>query len=198
MNHSERKLRSIPPKTALGVLRGNGIQIGEGDLPGGVRTISREPISQERYGNQTVSHVVQKPPSSERARPELPDKRDGKIKWNSEVIEDYNGKGDLGIILQFAGIEFTEVSSLRSRHNRPGMPVLYIPVGYLSKTARLILATRGDIFEFQIVPSQMDVNPFLREELYLPQLATTHDPASMTVLQNNKIVTVSYNPRTYY
>lgn len=202
MSHPERgsrRITSIPPRTSIDVLRGGvTLRIGGGNLLGGVRRVSREPAVGEMDWSQIVAkHVFQKPPIGKKVRPELLYERDGKIEWQVEVIEDYNGKGDLGIILQFAGIGLTEASFLRSRHNKPDSPVFYIPVDYNQRMARLFLATRGDIFESQIVTAQMDVNPFFQEELYLPQLTTTYDPTSMAVFQNNQLVTVGYNPRTY-
>ncbi len=203
MNHPERgsrRITSIPPRTSLDVLRGEGvtIRIGGGSLLGSVRRVSRETAAGESDWSKIVAkQVFQKPSIGEKTRLEPLYERDGKIEWETEVIEDYNGKGDLGIILQFAGIGLTKASFLRSRHNKPDSPVFYIPVDYNKRMARLFLTTRGDIFESQIVTVQKDVNPFFQEELYLPQLSTTHDPTSMVVFQNNKLVTVSYNPRTY-
>ena len=98
--------------------------------------------------------------------------------------------------MQFAGIGLTKASFLRSRHNKLDSPVFYIPVDYNKRIARLFLATRGDIFESQIVPAQMGINPFFQKELYLPQLTTTYDSGSMHALQNNGIVIVGYNPHT--
>lgn len=202
MSHIERgsrKITSIPPRTSLDVLRGGvTIRIGGCSLLGGARRVSREPTAGEPDWSQIVAkHVFQKPPRRENARPKPPYKRDGEIKWRAEVIKDFNGKGDLGIILEFAGIELNRAPFLRSRHNKLDSPVFYIPIDYNNRIARLFLATRGDIFESQIAPAQMDVNPFFREELYLPQLTTTYDPTSMVVFLNNKLVTVGYNPRTY-
>lgn len=201
MSHPERGFRritSIPPRTSLDALRGGvTVRIGGGSLLGGFRRIPRESTAGESNWSQIVAkQVFQKPSGREKVRPEPLDERDGKIAWEAEVIEDYNGKEDLGIILQFAGIRLTKVSFLRSRHNKLDSPVFYIPVDYNKRIARLFLATRGDIFESQIVPAQMDVNPFFQEKLYLPQLTTTHDPASMAVFKNNGLVIVGYNPRT--
>ncbi len=199
MSHPERKIRSIPPKTSLDVLKGGvAIQIGGGSLPGGARRVSRAATAGEQDWSQTVAkHVFQKPPGREKARPEPLYERGRKIEWKPEVIDDYNGKGDLGIILQFSGVELTGAPFLNSRHNRPDRPVFYIPINYNQRITRLFLATGGDIFESQIVPDQMDVSPFFQEELYLPQLTTTHNPGSMTVSQNNKLVIVGYNLVTY-
>lgn len=194
-----RRISSIPPRTSIDVLREGGftIRIGGGSF-GGVGRVSREATAREVDWSQTVArqNVFQKPSGREKARLKPLPERNGRIEWEAEVIEDYNGQGDLGIILQFAGIELTKAPFLRSKHNRPDSPIFYIPIDYKSKIARLFLATKGDTFESQIVPDQMDVNPFFQEELYLPQLATTHDPISMTVFQNNRMVTIGYNPRT--
>lgn len=199
MSHPEggfRRITSIPPRTSLDVLRGGvTIRIAGGSLLGGSRRVSREPTAGEPDWSQTVAkHVFQKPPGREKTKPEPLYERDGKIEWEAEVIEDYDGKGNLGIILQFAGIGLTRAPFLRSRHNSPDSPVFYIPIDYNKRAVRLFLATRGDIFESQVVPAQMGVNPFFQEELYLPQLTTTHDSTSMIVFQNNRLVTVGYNP----
>ncbi len=190
-----RRITSIPLRTSLDVLRGRvTLRIGGSSSLGGTRRVSREPVTGEPDWSKIVA--FKKPSRREKPRPGSLYERDGKIKWEAEVSEDYNGKRDLGIILQFDGIRLTEESFLRSKHNRPDRPVFYIPLDYNKRIARLFLATRGDIFESQIVTAQMGVNPFFQEELYLPQLSTTHDPTSMTVFQNNNLVIVSYNPCT--
>lgn len=202
MNHPERGFRritSIPPRTSLDVLRGGvTIRIGGDSLLGGTRRVSREPTAGEPDWSQIVAkHVFQKPPGREKARPEPLYEMDRKIEWEAEVIEDYNGKGDLGIILQFAGIGLTEASFLRGRrYYGPDVTLFYSRINYQNKRALLILATERGIFESQVVLAQKDINPFFQEKLYLPQLTATHDPTSMTVFQNNKLVTVGYNPRT--
>lgn len=202
MSHPERGFRRITsiPRTSLDVLRGGvTLRIGGGSLLGGARRVSREPTARESDWNQIVDkHVFQKPPRREKARPEPFYERGGKIEWETEVIEDHNGKGDLGIIVQFTGIGIPEASFLRGRrYYGPNATLFYSQISYKEKRALLMLATTGDIFESQVVPAQKDVNPFFREELYLPQLTTTHNPTSMTVFQNNKLIIVGYNPRTY-
>lgn len=193
-----RRITSIPPRTSLDVLRGRvAIRIGGGSLFGGTRRVSQEPIAGETDWSKIVAkHVFQKPPRQERARPE-PHYEGDKIKLEMEVMEDYNNKGDLGIILQFPGIGFTREPFSKSRHDKTDSPVFYIPVSYNRRTALLFLATRGEILSSQIVPAQMNVNPFFQKELHISQLATAYNPASMTVLQNNKLVIVGYNQRNY-
>lgn len=197
---SFRRITSIPPRTSLDVLRGGvTIRIGGGSLLGGATRVSREPTAGAQDWSQIVAkQVFQKPPRREKARLEPLYEMGRKIECIAEVIEDYNGKGSLGIILQFAGIELTEASFLRGRrYYGPDTTLFYSLISYKKKRALLMLATTGDIFESQVVPAQKDVNPFFQEELYLPQLTTTHDSTSMTIFQNNKLVTVGYNPRTY-
>lgn len=202
MIHPERgsrRITSIPPRTSLDVLRGGvTLQIGGGNLLGGVRGVSRESTAGEPDWSKIVAkHVFQKPPRREKARPEPLYERGEIIELEAEVIEDYNGKGDLGIILQFAGIGFTKASFLRGRrYYGPDTTLFYSPIIYQSKRTLLILATTGDIFEAQVVPARKDVNPFFQEELYLPQLTTTHDSTSMAVLKNSGLVIVGYNPHT--
>lgn len=193
-----RKLTSIPPRTALDVLRGVTIRIGGGSSPRGVRRVFRESTDRETDWSQIVAkHVFKKPPEWEQPKPEPLYKGGGKIEWEVETHENYDGRGNLGVILEFTGIGLTKAPFLRGRRNYgPDSAVFYAPVDYDNKMVNLILATRGDIFESQIVPAQMDIDPFFQKELYLPQLTTTHDPTSMTVFQNNKLVIVGYNPRT--
>lgn len=203
MSHPERGFRritSIPPRTSLDVLRGRKeitIQIGGGSLLGGVRRVSRKPIDGETDWNKVVAkQVFKKQPGWERSSPKPHDEKARKIQWEAEVIEDYDGKGGLGVILQFAGIELTEEPFLRSILNYgPDSAAFHAPIIYGDKRAHLVLVTRGDVFESQIVPARINVSPFFQDELYLPQLAT-YNPTSMAVSQNNRLVIVGYNPRT--
>lgn len=203
MSHPERGFRritSIPPRTFLDVLRGGvTVRIGGGSLLRGVRKVSRDPTTEESDWSQIVAkQVFQEPERRKKIGPESFDEKNGKIEWETEVIEDYNGKGDLGIILQFAGIRLTEASFLRGRrYYGPNTTLFYSQVSYKNERALLILATTDDIFESQVVPAQKDVNPFFQKELYLSQLTTIYDPTSMTIIQNNILITVGYNPRTY-
>ena len=153
MSHPERKIRSIPPKTSLDVLRGGvTIRIGGGNLLGGARRVPREPtIGEQDWSKIVAKQVFQKPPIGKKTKPESLYESDGKIEWEVEVIEDYNGKGDLGIILQFAGIGLTEASFLRGRYYYgPDTTLFYSPISYKEKRTLLILATTGDIFELQV------------------------------------------------
>lgn len=200
MYHPERGLRgritSIPKLTPLDVLRrGVTIQIGGGSLLGSARGVPREPATGETdWSKEVKKHLFQKQPGWEKARPVPLYERDGRIRWEAEVIEDYDGKGDLGVILQFAGIELTEEPFLRGILNYgPDSAAFHAPIIYGDKRAHLVLVTRGDVFESQIVPARINVSPFFQNELYLPQLAT-YDPTSMAVSQNNRLVIVGYNP----
>ena len=112
-----------------------------------------------------------------------------------EIVEDYNDAGGLGLIVHFSGISFASIPVFeRSRHDYgPDSRVFYSPVGYKNRLAFLILATYGDIFESQVVATEIDARPFFKEEILLPQLTVTHDPTSMTVYGKNHLVVVGYN-----
>ncbi len=197
MSHPERRIKSIPPRTSLDVLRGGvTVRIGGGSLLGGARRVSRAPTSVETdWSKEVAKHVFQKPPAQEKARPEPLYERERKIEWETEVIEDYNGNGDLGIILQLSGIGLTGAPFATSKHDSPNSRVFYVEIGYENKRAHLFLATTvGGIFKAQIVPAQMDVGPLFQETLDLDVIK--YDPASMTASQNNGLVIVGYNPRT--
>jgi len=77
-----------------------------------------------------------------------------------EIVEDYNDAGGLGLIVHFSGISFASIPVFeRSRHDYgPDSRVFYSPVGYKNRLAFLILATYGDIFESQVVATEIDVN----------------------------------------
>lgn len=194
-----RRITSIPQQTSLNILRGGGtIRLGGDSSTGGARRSPRERTDGEPNWDEIVSKYVFKRPTIPRnARRKPPFSQEDRIECASEVIEGYNNNGDLGIILQFAGVRFTQRSFARSRHSKPDNPVFYIPICYNERKGRLFLATRADIFELQITPDQMDIDPFFQEELYLPKLTTTHDPTSMTAFQNNELVIVGYSPRVH-
>lgn len=192
-----RRITSIPPRTSIDVLRGGiTLRLGGGNLLGGARGISRGvTVGQQDWSKVEDKHLYKKPPRQEKARYQPPYEGDDRIGWAAEIVENYDDEGNLGIILEFAGIrEFTKASFLRGRrYYGPNTTLFYAEISYRNKRALLMLATIGDILESQVVPNRKDVSPFFQEELYLPQLAPTYDPASMAVRQNNGLVIVSYN-----
>lgn len=199
-HHHERKIRSIPPRTSLDVLRGLQIQIGGGSFSGGTRRASPGPTAEETDWSKTVAQqVFQRPPRRNNVRSEPIHGRYGKIEWETEVNQDYDGKGNLGIILQFAGIGLPNAPFQKGRPNYYGQDVtlFYSLVTHSDRQVWLLLSTCGDIFEAQVVPRKRNVDFLFQGEIYLPELATTHDPRSMTVVGNKGLVTVGYNPRIY-
>ena len=200
MSERPRRISSIPPRgsiprrTLLNVARGNGITIRIGG--GGLGNMRRRPQERPKAGEQDWSqevakHVFQKP-GQDKAKPKPFYERDGEIGWEVEVVDDYDNRGGLGIVLEFAGIEQPAGTPfLRAKLNYgPDTTLFYLPVSYKKKSALLILDTTEDIFEAQVVPAKKDVDLFFQKELFLPQLATTHDPTSMTVRQNNGLIIV--------
>lgn len=188
---SERfRIRSIPPRTTLDAHRRViGGRTGGSRLHGDVKKQSRELSEEELLKRWAAGHVFQKPLISEPIY-----KIDEGIGLEAEVMDDYDGNGGLGIILRFSGIEFTNspVFEKSWRDYGPDSKVFYSSVGYKKNRAFLVLATYGDILESQVVTAKMDVRPFFREEILLPQLET-HDPSSMTVCEKNHLVIVGYN-----
>lgn len=177
------RIRSIPPRTGLDVLRESGSSV----------SIGRLPPKEHGQGFDVKRHVFQKPTRERLSRPlTAPENRE--IMWQMEIHGDYNSAGDLGLVMQFSGIEFINPSFNKSgRDYGPDSSVFYAPVGYKNGRAFLILATYGDIFESQVVATKIDKRPFFREEIYLPELTVTHDPTSMTVYGKNCLVVVEYN-----
>lgn len=202
---NERRIRSRPARTMLDVLREQekgkrligletgfpGSSVGIGRLPPkepGQRSLEQNP------GAFNVEDHVFRKPTKERPNKPLIVPETERITWQVEQMEDYNGQGDLGLIVQFSGIEFITPVFERSRHDYgPDSRVFYSPVRYKNGQAFLILATYGDIFESQVVATIIDVRPFFGEETLLPQLTVTHNPTSMTVYEKNHLVVVSYD-----
>lgn len=152
MSYPERhKIRSIPPRTMSGVrVEKVGEKVGKpfssprispgiGRLGASVPWQSR---SAENDSFDVPPYVPQKP-DRRKPRETLILPKSKRITCEIEQMDDYNGEGDLGIILQFAGIEFTKTFFLRSRHNSPDSPVFYIPIDYNKKAAAYSLLPQG-------------------------------------------------------
>ena len=197
-------LRSIPP-SIRGVAKKDAlrlpltIRVGGGGLGSPKRARQRRETwvnEQQEWSQVADEHRYKKPPRQEKAGPKPAYEESGRIEWTEEIIENYNDRGDLGIILEFTGIGgLTKASFLRGRrYYGPDTTLFYSPISYKEKGTLLILATTGDIFELQVA-AHKDVNIFFQKELLLPQLEITHNPASMDVQQRNGLVIVSYNRR---
>ena len=200
----ERRIRSIPPRTTLDALReqegGRGGIRSSGSFVNIDRLPPKEPrqstLEQNHGGFNVKDHVFQKPTREKSSRP-LTAPENERITWQVEISENYNKTGDLGIIIQFSGVNFmsTPVFERSRRDYGPDNTIFYAPVGYKNGQAFLILSTFGDIFESQVVPKIKDVNPFFREEIYLPPLLTLYDPTTMRPFYNNGLFIVSYKSR---
>lgn len=188
LREQERRGRSI--RSGGNPLRNS---VGIGGLSTGQSWHNRpEPDS---GGFNVQDHVFKKPTAERRPMKFLSPPEIGRIIWEIEVHEDYDPQGRLRVILQFSGIEFTDASVFErsKRDYGPDGRVFYSPVKYKKDRAFLILATYGDIFESQVVATEIDEGPFFREEILLPQLTETHDPTSMAVYGKNHLVVVGYN-----
>lgn len=116
-----------------------------------------------------------------------------KIECITDVIEDFNSDGDLGVILQFRGFKFLSDTFTKSNRDYGSYSCVYFtPVGYKRKEAYLILSTMGDIFESEVVLQKKWVNQLFSNEAYMPELMKTYNPLSMEVIQKNNIITISY------
>ena len=193
---TERRIRSIPPKTMFTVLREQGRGKGSGRIGGfGAGSLGR---SEPNPGGFDIErHIFNKPTGERSTRPLIAPEDEGITMKEVEEQKDYDNHGSLGLVLQFSGISFTSTALFeRSKHDYgPDSSVFYAPVEYKSGRAFLIFSTLVDIFEIQVVSRTKDVNPIFRYEKYLPDLATIYKPQSMIVNQTNGIVTVSYETR---
>lgn len=198
----EHRIRSIPPRTSLDVLRERR-PIGSGMIPLG-KLVSTDGLSSGRswhdrpepnHGGFNVQDHVFRKPTGEKSNEPFTILEGGKIKWKKEVCEDYGVEKGLKVILEFSGIELPNdpVFERSRRDYGQDSRVFYSPVEYKNGRAFLILATNGDIFEAEVVATNRGLNPFFREETHLPLLTITYDPRSMAVNGNNNLVIVGYN-----
>lgn len=199
-NSSAHHARSMGEQTRVSVgLRGTSLRIG------GLGTgVPRQSRSGREHSFDVRPYVSQEPTRKRPSRLSVAPEKE-RIMCQVEIHEGYNSEGDLGLVIQFSGINFTEPSVFRRsrRYYGPDSSVFYSPVGHDNGQAFLILSTVEDIFESQVVPWTKDravpwtkdMDPFFREELYLPPLLTLYDPTSMTPSYNNGLVIVSYKLR---
>ena len=191
----ERRLRSIPPLGSIppGIRGEITIHTGKrGSLGniGGLKPRESWRTEEQDWERIVAKHVYQKPPREKPKTVRIA--YEERIRWMVDIVENYDVAGELRLKLQFPGIDLTQAHFKRGRKSYgPECVAFYSQVGYDKKRAFLILSTFGDIFESQVVPIKRDLNPFFKEELYLPQLAG-YNPASMTVSQNNNLIVVSY------
>lgn len=200
MTSFERRIRSRP-RTMGDVWREQGSgRVKIGPSGEGLEGVSRErqsfvPIegTRERW---ITEHVFQKPTGEVPRAPRIVYEDEGSIRWEVEINEGYNTQRDLGVILRIFGIDLGQGPFVKSRDNYgPDSATFYSPIGYKGKQNFLILVTRGDILETQVVPRRIDETPFFREETLIPSLLTAYDPTSMAICQNNRLIIVSYHPR---
>ncbi len=146
--------------------------------------------SGEGSWNGSVSEFVYK---KSRQNPRIATVHAPKIECISDIVEDYNGDGDLGVILQFRGFGFLGESFTKSRNDYgQNTCIYYICVRYGNKEAFLILSTIGDILESEVVPQKKGVNQLFSDEIHIPELTAVYDPSSMGVVQRNGLILVSY------
>lgn len=115
------------------------------------------------------------------------------IECISDIIEDYNGKGNLGVTLKFNGFSFSEELFSKSKKDYgENTCVYYIPISYKKRGAFLILSMLGDILEYEVVPRKKGISQLFKGEIAIPELIKIYDPLSMEVMLNNGIVLVAY------
>jgi len=176
----ERRIRSIPPTTSLDTYRA---QIG--------RLSSAEPT--QGKGADVRYHVFKRPVN----KPAPREWENGEITWQAEIVKGLSPDGEMGLIMQFFGINFTSTSVFErsKRDYGPDNVVFYAPVSYKKGQVFLIFSTFGNIFESQVVPKTKDVNPLFQEEIYYPKLLTDYVPASMVLSYNNGLFIARYKAR---
>jgi len=142
----------------------------------------------EGYSGDISKHVYKKT----KPKPTRTIHYEPKIKCITEVIEDFNSKGDLGVILQFTGFKFLKNIFTQNRKDYDSNSCVYsTPVNYKDKGAYLILSTIKDIFKYEVVP-QRKGNQLFSDETYISELMEIYNPLSMKVVQTNGLSIISY------
>lgn len=173
---SERRIRSIPPNTALR----SSLQrhsVGSGGL-------HRSSSGQGRTADYNIQdHIYQRQTEEKPKRPSII-VADKEIAWDVEICEEYNIEKHLGVVIQFSGIVFPRTPIFQRSRTDYGLnnKVFYSQVHHECKPGFLILVTYGDIVEAQVVAAKIDQRPFFQKEILVPQLTVTHDPTSMRVI----------------
>ncbi len=143
----------------------------------------------ERDSWDISKHIYKKP----ERKPTRTIRYEPKIECITDVIEDFNSDGDLGVILQFRGLKFLSDTFTKSKRDHGSNScVYYMPVSYKWNKADLILLTRRDILESKVQPRKGGGNLLFSDESYIPGLMETYDPLSMKVIQKNGLTVISY------
>lgn len=178
---SERRLRSIPPITALSRrrLEKRGFRF---------QSIQEEPDKRNEFDGGR--YLYQKPAPKVQREPLLHENGEIKVKFE---VNDLNGNLVL-ITEQIAGINLTHTPFIRCLGNfGPDSIVFYTPAKYGKLNVNLFLGTYGDIFGVQVTPPK-GKTPIFQDEQFLQELGKVYNPLSMTVKETNGIIIVTYNP----
>lgn len=142
----------------------------------------------ERDSWDISKHIYKKP----ERKPTRTIRYEPKIECITDVIEDFNSDGDLGVILQFRGLEFLSDTFTKSKRDYGSNScVYYASVNYKWNKADLILSTKENIFESK-VQLQKGGNQLFSDESYIPKIMETYNPLSMEVIQKNGLIIISY------
>lgn len=116
-----------------------------------------------------------------------------KVECTYDIIEDFDTKGNLGIILEFTGIRFLEGNFLKNNNRHTQNSIThYTNVTYRNHNTLLRLSTIDDILEVEVTHGKIGGNQLFSEEIYIPKLTVVYDSLSMEAVQKNGLVVVSY------
>jgi len=199
-------IRSIPPITSTGrrknKLLGKSLNNLTQSLGNNLTHISLGRQSSERrqgfgvgnmnkdYESWDISqHQYQKPKPKKTTAPKI--QYEPKIECITDIYDSDN-KENFNLILQFRGIKFLNQSFTQGGRDEKNSRIFYTPISYKGNQAYLVLSTKGDIFESEVVPQKKGIDQLFSNEFYFPDLIKTYDPLSMEVQQNNGLTIISY------
>ena len=134
-------------------------------------------------------HQYQKPKPKKTTAPKI--QYEPKIECITDIYDSDN-KENFNLILQFRGIKFLNKNFTQGGRDEKNSRIFYTPISYKGNQAYLVLSTKGDIFESEVVPQRKGIDQLFSNEFYFPDLIKTYDPLSMEVQQNNGLTIISY------
>ncbi|NVO02709.1 MAG: hypothetical protein HXX09_08370 [Bacteroidetes bacterium] len=120
------------------------------------------------------------------------DKKEQKIKSIVDVLDNYNEDGDLAIIIEFSGFEFSNTTFTKV-DCKSDSSSFSIPINYKEKESQLFITTSEGFFKYRIKKSQY--NCLYKDDIFIPKLLKEYDSLSMTATLKNNWIIVTYKKR---
>lgn len=191
-----RRPRSIiPPRTMESrekPPRASSVRLGRTSL--GMGGFGQGVPRQSRLGREHSFNVVpyvSPKPGRKKPRETFISPESKRIACKVDQMEAYDDQGALGLFLQFTGVELTDGSFERDEADNPDNIVFFKHIIYRNIDALLFLSTHDCNLKTRMAVTR-EALPFFQEEISVTGLSETYEPKSMTVINNNGFVIVSF------